>query len=105
MCRETIAVKLQRPETRILVDKIGIHMTIFGPAKNKEIPCFTPFFSNAPCQYTLLNLRPLIFGLTPFGWLRSLTMTPSHTVIHYETIIFIYGFFIFAHFSETQLGL
>ena len=29
-------------------------------------PCFTPFCINAPYQFTpLLNLRPLIFGLTP----------------------------------------
>jgi len=69
-------------------------------------PCFTPFCFNALCQYILLNLRPLIFVLTPFGWLRSLTITPTptHAIIHYETIIFdLQIFFIFAHFSETQL--
>jgi len=34
--------------------------------------CFTPFFFNAPCQFTsLLNLRSIIFILTPSGWLRS----------------------------------
>jgi hypothetical protein len=30
----------------------------------------------APCQFiTLPNLRSLIFGLTPFGWLHSTTLT------------------------------
>ena len=58
-------------------------------------PCFTPFCFNAPRQYTLLNLRPLIFGLTPFGWLRSLRLTPAHTVIYYETVIFYLPLFFF----------
>jgi len=47
---------------------------------------FKPFFAggfNAPCQYTLLlNLRPLIFGLTPLGWLHSVTLTPTHCLIY-----------------------
>jgi len=39
-------------------------------------PCFTPirppFWFNASFQLTpLLNLRPLIFGLTPSDWLRT----------------------------------
>jgi len=39
-------------------------------------------FFNAPCQYTpLLNLRPLAFGLTTFGWLRSVTLNPFYSVI------------------------
>jgi hypothetical protein len=39
--------------------------------------CFTPFSFNAPCQFTpLLNLRSLVFGLKPFGSLRSVTVTP-----------------------------
>jgi len=40
-------------------------------------PCFTPFSFNAPCQFTtLINLRSLVFGLKPFGSLRSVTVTP-----------------------------
>ena len=39
--------------------------------------CFTPIYFNAPCKFTpLLDLRSLIFGLTPFGWLRSATLPP-----------------------------
>lgn len=34
------------------------------------------FALNRPCQFTpLLNLRCHIFGLTPFGWLLSVTLT------------------------------
>jgi len=34
-------------------------------------------YFNGPYQFTqLLNLRPLLFGLTPFGWLPSITETP-----------------------------
>lgn len=40
-------------------------------------PFLTMFCFNAPYQYTpLLNLRPFIFSLTPFGWMRSITSTP-----------------------------
>ena len=46
--------------------------------------CFTTFCLNVPCQYTsLLNLRLLIFGLTPFGWLRFITLTTSYSIIYY----------------------
>jgi len=35
--------------------------------------CFTPFCFNAPCKcITPLNLRPVIFGLEPVGWLYTL---------------------------------
>ena len=35
------------------------------------------FFSKASYQFTpIFNLRPLIFGLKPFGWLRYITLTP-----------------------------
>ena len=41
-------------------------------------PCFTPFCLNASCKFIpLLNLRFLIFGLTPVGWLHSITPTSS----------------------------
>jgi hypothetical protein len=44
---------------------------------------------NAPGQYTpLLNLRSLISGLTPFGWLRSVTLTPTYAIISYGNMIF-----------------
>jgi hypothetical protein len=49
-------------------------------------PLFCAFFSfNAPCQFTpLLNLRYVIFGLTPFGWLCSV----SRLLISKGNIIF-----------------
>jgi hypothetical protein len=43
------------------------------------------FFFNASSQFTpLLNFCPLIFGLTLFGWLYSVTLT----LIYDENIIF-----------------
>jgi hypothetical protein len=30
----------------------------------------------------------LIFGLTPFGWLRSVTLTPNYAIIFHENIVF-----------------
>jgi hypothetical protein len=36
---------------------------------------FTPFFT------PLLNLRSLILGLTPFGWLPSITLNPVNSII------------------------
>jgi hypothetical protein len=35
---------------------------------NTPSPCFRPFCFNVPCHFTqLLNVRCLVFGLTPFG--------------------------------------
>ena len=47
-------------------------------------PCFTLVCLNAPCHFTpLLNIRPLIFGLTLFGWFISIYLSLS-----YRNIIF-----------------
>jgi len=38
---------------------------------------YASFNFNTPYQFTpLLNLRSVIFGFTPFGWLLSITLTP-----------------------------
>jgi hypothetical protein len=37
--------------------------------------------------YATLNLRPVIFGLTPYGWLRAATLT--QLVISYGNIIIV----------------
>ena len=42
----------------------------------------------------LLNLHPLNFGLTPFGWLRSIRLTA-----YFYRNIFVYVFFINVRFS------
>jgi hypothetical protein len=43
----------------------------------QPVPCFVPFYFNAPHQNTLfLNLRPLIFSLSTFNWLHSIALTP-----------------------------
>jgi hypothetical protein len=46
---------------------------------------FYAFSFNVPCQFTLvLNLRPLIFDLTMFGWSVSTYLS----LFSYGTIIF-----------------
>jgi len=45
------------------------------------------------CQFTFLNLRPLIFGLALFGWFISIYL-----------ISFLYRFLLTPAFSRTQLG-
>jgi hypothetical protein len=67
---------------------------------------FTPFCFNAPCQYIpLLSLRSLISGLTPFGWLCSITLNPTYSIISYGNIIFELLPFLFTPtFLRKQLG-
>ena len=49
--------------------------------------CFTPFWSNATCQFTpLLNLHSLIFSLTSFGYLCSITLISTCFTISYGSI-------------------
>jgi hypothetical protein len=45
----------------------------------------------------LLNLRSLIFGLTPFGWLRSITANPSFLT---EILFLIYTFLFMPLFFQ-----
>lgn len=48
-----------------------------------------PCSFNTPCQHTpILNLCPLIFGLTPYGWLHSIMLTTTYFIIYYAKIIF-----------------
>jgi hypothetical protein len=62
---------------------------------------------NAPCQFTpLLNLRPFIFGLTPFGWLRCITLKPTYFSISYENTIFdLRLFYLRPLFQEHSQGV
>jgi hypothetical protein len=56
------------------------------------------FCINVLCQVTpLLNLRPFIFGLTPFGWLPLL----REFLVSEGNIIFINVVFIYAHFYRN----
>jgi hypothetical protein len=62
---------------------------------------FGTVYLNIPCQYTpLLNLCPLIFTLTPFGWMHSIMLTHTHFIISYGNIIF----HLHLLFSGTLLG-
>ena len=49
---------------------------------------FGTVFLNIPSQYALLNLCPLIFTLTPFGWMHSIMLTHTHFIISYGNITF-----------------
>jgi hypothetical protein len=53
----------------------------------EPMPCFTPFCFNAPCQFTLLNLRPFKFGLTLFGWVITsyLSLSSSSSSVICQT--------------------
>ena len=62
--------------------------------------CFTPLRFNPFCQYTpLLNLQPIIFGLRPFGWLPSITLTCTNSCSFMGTLFLIYD-----QFFRTQIG-
>jgi len=59
------------------------------------------FCFNAPCQFTtLLNLHSFVLGLTPFGWLLSVSL------YWWECHLGCWSFLIYPlpHFSGTQLG-
>jgi hypothetical protein len=52
--------------------------------------CFTPFCFNAAYQFTpLLNLRYIMFGLTPFSWF---------VCIYLSFFLWEYNFFLFTPF-------
>jgi hypothetical protein len=59
------------------------------------------FCFNAPCQYALLlNLCPLIFSVTPFGWLHF-SMLTLLIPLFLMGIFFNYAFFIYAYFFRN----
>jgi len=46
------------------------------------------FFFNVPCQFTPpLNTGPLIFGLTPFDWLRARTLSCNIASVSVNSVI------------------
>jgi hypothetical protein len=57
-----------------------VRLVLFTPTA-----CFEPFFpSKAYYQFVpLFNLRPLIFGLKPFGWLHYITITSYFWLEYY----------------------
>jgi hypothetical protein len=65
---------------------------------------FTYFCFNVPCLYTtLLNLHPLIFGLTPFVWLRFITLSLTYFITPYVNIVFYLPLFnLRPHFIEQN---
>jgi hypothetical protein len=55
--------------------------------------------SNAPCQFTPhLNLRSVIFGLTPFAWFICIYLSPLFPM---RISFFIYAFLSCDHFSRN----
>jgi hypothetical protein len=68
--------------------------------------CFTLFSINAPYLHTsLLNSRPLILGLTPSGWLHSITLSPTYSSILVHDYHFWFTlFFIYTHHFRYTIG-
>lgn len=65
-------------------------------------PFLAMFCFNAPYQYTpLLNLRPFIFSLTPFGWMRLL----PRPLLLYGTVTFYLRVLITPNFQEYNYGM
>jgi hypothetical protein len=65
-------------------------------------PVFRFSASTSPCQQTpLFNLRPLIFGLTPFDCLRSSTLTSTYSSISYGNVLLMYFFIYDLFFRNT----
>jgi hypothetical protein len=61
---------------------------------------FTPLCFNAPYQFTPLpNLRPVIFGLTLFGWFIQFIC-----IFFMGTQFFIYAHFYFPPLYPEHLG-
>jgi hypothetical protein len=56
---------------------------------NTRRSCFTPFCFNSSYHFPpLLNFRLLILPLTPLGWLRYTTLTPTYSITSCGNIIF-----------------
>jgi hypothetical protein len=53
--------------------------------------------------YTTRSLRPIICGLTPFGWLRAATLTQH--LISYGNIIFVLRLLIQKRNRDVKQGL
>jgi hypothetical protein len=54
------------------------------------LPLFYAFWFNAPCQWPLLKLRPII-SVQHLSAGCALSLTPTHSIISYENIIFDLG--------------
>ena len=66
--------------------------------------CFTHICFNATSQCTaVLNLPSAIYGLTPFRWLRFITLTPIYPTFYYGNITFIYALLINAQFFKNSI--
>jgi hypothetical protein len=50
--------------------------------------CLKLFCFQGPCQYVLLNLRPLNFSLTLIDYQRSIILTPNYSIIPYGNVTF-----------------
>jgi len=71
---------------------------------------FPIFFFKPHCLYiSHLNLRPLIFGLTPFHTVGSITLAPTHSIISYRdsfdlNLFDLNLFSLYLLFLATKLG-
>jgi len=63
--------------------------------------CAFVFGFNAVCQYIPPNLRSVIFGLSPFRCLPSITQTPAYSIISCGNVIFELDLFVYAQFFSN----
>jgi len=70
-------------------------------------PLFYAFLHYRPMPYIpLINLCPLIFGLTSFGWLHSIMLISTYSIISYGNITFdLYVFVLCPLFQEYNWGI
>ena len=87
------AVYVRTPSVGV-VNETKFHTRVKQHVKPYTQLVFCAFQINDPCQFIpLLNLRSLIFGLTPFAWLRSVTLIfcfGGHTIFVLVGILFLF---------------
>jgi hypothetical protein len=60
----------------------------------------------APCHYAIfLNLFPLIFSLTTFGWLRSIVLNTTYFIIFCGNIFVLRLFYLTPLLQECGSGV
>jgi hypothetical protein len=62
---------------------------------------FTPLCFTAPLQFKLLNLRSLIFGLSPFAWFICIYLSLLCSAYKRHIILYLLPFLIIPNFPRT----
>jgi hypothetical protein len=81
--------------------KCSTSYSLYMPSPCFMLVCFSPFCFKVPCQFRpFLNLRSLLFGLTPIGWELSITLIPHFWIEFLFTI-----FCLIPLFQESNYGI